>query len=308
MLMSAKKIFKETKQRVKMEVRKLEEEGITPGFEAILVDDDPTSAMYAEFKKKDCEEVGIYAEIRRLYEDHPPDEMNERLLLEIDRANRRDDITGVLIQMPLPPYINRYRALESLLPEKDVDGLTPYNKGVLMSDYSLGTSLLPCTPAGIIELLDYYSIDINGMDATIVGRSELVGKPLRKLLEDRNATVTCCHTSTKEETKKKFLKESDLVVCAAGRPPELYEDNWFRLEAKMIKEGAIVISVGVKKDAKTGKLYYDLPRGKKFRALEKRASYITPNLGGVGLMTRGKLLKNIIVAMNLCKKRIVHVY
>lgn len=306
--MSAKNIFKETKQRVREEVKKLEKEGITPGFEAILVDDEPTSAMYAELKKKDCEEVGIYTEICRLYETCTPDKMNERLHLEIDRVNQRDDITAALVQMPLPLYVDKYGALERLSPEKDVDGLTPYNKGVLMSNYSFDTSLLPCTPAGTIELLDAYDIDVKGMNAAIVGRSELVGKPLRKILEDRNATAICCHTGTKEETKRKILKNADLVVCAAGRPPELYKDNWFRLEADMIREGTIIIGIGVKKDAKTGKLYFDLPEGKKFKELEKTASYITPNLGSIGLMTRGRILKNILIATNLYKKYIVHLY
>ena len=307
-MMSAKEIFRETKRRVREEVEKLEEEGITPGFEAILVTDDPTSAMYARLKKKDCEEVGIYAEICRLYEVYPPERLNEGLFKEIERANQRDDITGVLIQMPLPRYIDKYGALERLLPEKDVDGLTPYNKGVLMSRYDLKSSLLPCTPVGIIELLDHYGVEVEGMDATIIGRSELVGKPLRKLLEDRNATVTCCHTRTKESTKRRLLKEADLVVCAAGRPPELYSQGWFRLEADMIKEGAVVVGVGVRKDPKTGKLYFDLPRGRKFRELREKASYITPNLGGVGLMTRGRLLKNIIIATHLCKKHLIHIY
>ncbi|MFB0543569.1 MAG: bifunctional 5,10-methylenetetrahydrofolate dehydrogenase/5,10-methenyltetrahydrofolate cyclohydrolase [Candidatus Bathyarchaeia archaeon] len=306
--MSAKKIFRETKRRVRAEVKRLEEEGITPGFEAILVTDEPTSLMYAELKKKDCEGVGIYAEICRLYEIYPQGRLNEGLFTEIERASRRDDITGVLIQMPLPSYIDKYKALEKLMPEKDVDGLTPYNKGILMSDYNLNTDLLPCTPVGIIELLDYYGVDVKGMDAAIVGRSELVGKPLRKLLEDRNATVTCCHTRTKEKTKMRLLKNADLVVCAAGRPPEIYKEDWFRLEAGMIKEGAVIIGVGVKKDAETGKLYFDLPKGKKFTELKEKASHITTNLGGVGLMTRGRVLKNIIIATELCRKHLIHLY
>nr|WP_309491893.1 bifunctional 5,10-methylenetetrahydrofolate dehydrogenase/5,10-methenyltetrahydrofolate cyclohydrolase [Candidatus Hecatella orcuttiae] len=291
--MHAEPIFKKIKEEVRRELAAFKEEGITPGLAAIIATDNPpellTAKKYVALKEADCREVGIYFEAHEIC-GYSPEDREKALLGLIEKLNLRDDITGILVQMPLPGFINRERLLEKINPMKDVDGLTPYNKGRMLSSYSLEEDLLPCTAVGIVQLLEYYRINPAGKDAVIVGRSDLVGRPLRILLEDRDATVTCLHRKTKNKYEK--VAEGDLVVSAVGRPPELYREDSFRLTAELIKDGAVIVGVGGKRDPATGKMYFDVD----VESVSEKASYVTPNIGGVGLMTRARLLKNLISA------------
>jgi len=300
-VMRAEHIFDERKQKVAEEVRELRKMGITPGLAAILASEDATAKMYVSMKQADCKEVGIYSEVCELY-SCPQEGREKELCKTIEEMNIRDDITGVLIQMPLPDFVDRHRPFELLVPEKDVDGLTPKNKGKLMSRYDFQKDVLPCTAAGIVDLLDRYNVELKGKDIVIVGRSDLVGKPLRKLFEDRDATPVCCHRSTRSTLER--IKKADVVVCAAGRPPELCKEDSFRLTSDMVKEGVVVVGVGARKDAATGKLYFDVD----FRDVKKKASYIAPNLNGVGLMTRGRLLWNTILTTHGLEKYLLNPY
>lgn len=299
--MRADHLFAKTKERVAEEVRELRKMGITPGLAAILASDDATAKMYVSMKQGDCREVGIYSEVCELY-NTPPVTRERELCRTIEEMNIRDDITGILIQMPLPDFIDRHRPFEVLAPEKDVDGLTPQNKGKLMSRYNFQKDVLPCTAAGIVELLDNYGVELKGRDVVIIGRSDLVGKPLRKLLEDRDATPVCCHRATRSALQR--IKEADIVISAAGRPPELYKEDSFRLTSDMVKDGVVVVGVGARKDAATGKLYFDVD----FKDVKRKASYITPNLNGVGLMTRGRLLWNTILTTRGLEKYLLNPY
>jgi methylenetetrahydrofolate dehydrogenase (NADP+)/methenyltetrahydrofolate cyclohydrolase len=203
----------------------------------------------------------------------------------VQLLNHDPEIHGILVQLPLPKHIDELEIITSLSPLKDVDGLTPYNAGMLQSGMGL---LKPCTPSGIIELLDYYKIDISGMDAVIVNRSNLVGKPLALLLLERNATVTICHSKTKELKEK--LRNADLVVTAVGNRQR------FTLTGDMIKEGAVVIDVG------TARLNNKLVGDADFESVKQKASWVTPVPGGVGLMTRAMLLKNTVTAASIAKE------
>jgi methylenetetrahydrofolate dehydrogenase (NADP+)/methenyltetrahydrofolate cyclohydrolase len=300
-IMRADHLFAKTKERVAEEVRELRKMGITPGLAAILASDDATAKMYVSMKQGDCREVGIYSEVCELY-NTPPETRERELCRTIEEMNIRDDITGILIQMPLPDFIDRHRPFEVLAPEKDVDGLTPQNRGKLMSRYNFQKDVLPCTAAGIVELLDNYGVELKGRDVVIIGRSDLVGKPLRKLLEDRDATPVCCHRATRSALQR--IKEADIVISAAGRPPELYKEDSFRLTSDMVKDGVVVVGVGARKDAATGKLYFDVD----FKDVKRKASYITPNLNGVGLMTRGRLLWNTILTTKGLEKYLLNPY
>jgi len=300
-VMRAEQIFAHTKEKVAKEVQELRKIGITPGLAAILPTDEATAKMYVSMKQQDCKEVGIYSEVSEVYEC-PPERREKELCRIIEEMNIRDDITGVLIQMPLPDSIDKHRPFEILAPEKDVDGLTPRNKGKLMSRYNFEKDVLPCTAAGVIELLDKYEVEMKGKDAVIIGRSDLVGRPLRKLFEDRDATPVCCHRATKSTLER--IKRADIVVCAAGRPPELHKEDSFRLTSDMVNQGVIVVGVGARKDPVTGKLYFDVD----FKDVKTKASYITPNLNGVGLMTRGRLLWNTILTTRGLEKYLLNPY
>jgi methylenetetrahydrofolate dehydrogenase (NADP+)/methenyltetrahydrofolate cyclohydrolase len=300
-IMQAESIFQQTKEKVANEVRELRKMGITPGLAAILPKDDATAKMYVSMKQRDCSEVGIYSEVWEIYK-YGPEERERQLCAKIEELNIRDDITGILVHMPLPDFVDKHRPFELLIPEKDVDGLTPKNKGKLMSRYDFQKDVLPCTAAGVIELLDHYGVGIEGKNVVIIGRSDLVGKPLWKLLEDRNATPVCCHRATRNSLDR--IREADIVVSAAGRPPELYQGDTFRLTASMIKEGAVVVGVGARKDPVSGKLHFDVD----FDGVRSKASHITPNLKGVGLMTRGRLLWNTILTTHGLEKSLLNPY
>jgi methylenetetrahydrofolate dehydrogenase (NADP+)/methenyltetrahydrofolate cyclohydrolase len=241
----------------------------------VLVGDDPASVSYIQSKHKDAKEVGIVTRDHRLDASFKQKELRELVQL----LNNDPAVHGVLVQLPLPSHIDEFDILASLSPLKDVDGLTPSSVGMLQSGIA---ALKPCTPSGIMELLDYYKIDVAGMDVVIVNRSNLVGKPLLILLLERDATVTICHSKTKDLNEK--LRSADLVVTAVGNRQR------FTLNANMVKEGVIVIDVGIAR--LNGKLIGDLD----FDSVKQKASWITPVPGGVGLMTRAMLLKNTVTA------------
>lgn len=294
--MNAKELFQNVLNEVRNDVKLIQDKkGITPGLAAILVGDDPVSQVYVSLKEKDCEKVGIKSTVYRMFE-HPAETRKQEVLDLINKLNNDPKTHGILIQLPFPDFIDKERVFETLSPLKDVDGLTPHNMGkLLLGEYSLKNSLIPCTPKGAMAILDYFNIDLAGKDAIIVGRSTLVGEPLRKLLQDRNVTATCTHRKTLNLLQR--LKQADIIVTAAGRPPELYQENSFRLTSNMVKEGAIVVSIGVRRDPTTGKLVFDVD----FEDVKDKCSYITPNIGSTGIMTRGMLLKNTIsAAKKLC--------
>ncbi|WP_455281556.1 bifunctional 5,10-methylenetetrahydrofolate dehydrogenase/5,10-methenyltetrahydrofolate cyclohydrolase [[Eubacterium] cellulosolvens] len=299
--MSAKKLFEESKTEIKQRVNQLKKGNITPGLAAIITENDPTAKLYVSLKMRDCLEVGIHSECIEIY-NQPPEQREDILIRTIRKLNIRDDINGILVQKPLPAYVNENRVFNFLDPRKDVDGLTPYNKGILMSDYDIDKDLLPCTAVGVVKLLDHYEIDVEGMFAVIVGRSDLVGRPLRILLEKKNATVICAHTKTKN--KEKLLKKTDLVVTAAGRPPELYDTNSFRLTSDLIRNGAVVVNVGVRKSQTDGKLYFDIPNESDadYQAIQEKAYALSPPLGSTGIMTRRHLIFNTLNATEKFKK------
>ncbi|GBC74904.1 Bifunctional protein FolD protein [archaeon HR06] len=291
-LMSAKEIFQREKEVIKREVEKIKKEGYTPGLAAVITSDDPldleTARFFVSKKREDCREVGIYFEVHEMLNKPQGEVLN---LME--KLNKRDDISGIIFQKPLAKFLDEDKIFSSLDPTKDVDGLTPYNKGKLSTHYDFSKDLLPCTAAGIVELLSYYDVKLEGLDVVIVGRSDLVGRPLRIMLEDLDATVTCLHRKSKNILDK--ISRADMIVCAAGRPPELYSQDSFKLYGDMVKEGCIVINVGIRIHPESKKMYFDVD----FDSVAKKAKYITPNLGGVGLMTRLRLLKNIVISSKL---------
>ena len=274
-IIDGKVVSADVKSGVIGAVRELNAVGVQPCLATVLVGNDPASATYIESKHKDAKEVGIVTRDHRLAATFEQKELRELVQL----LNNDPSVHGILVQLPLPPHIDEFDILASLNPLKDVDGLTPYNVGMLQSGIA---ALKPCTPSGIMELLDYYKIDVAGMDVVIVNRSNLVGKPLLILLLERDATVTICHSKTKDLNEK--LRSADLVVTAVGNRQR------FTLTANMVKEDVVVIDVGIAR--LNGKLTGDLD----FDSIKQKASWITPVPGGVGLMTRAMLLKNTVTA------------
>lgn len=252
--------------------------GIKAGLAVILVGDNPASAVYVRNKKKACAEVGIESFEYKLGNDTT----QEQLLSLINELNQREDVDGILCQLPLPSHLDESEVIERINPEKDVDCFHKINVGKTM----LGEEgFLPCTPAGVMELLKYYDIGIQGKECVIVGRSNIVGKPQALLMLRENATVTICHSKTENLAEK--CRRADILVAAIGKAKFIKGD--------MIKEGAVVVDVGMNRDEE-GKLCGDVD----FESAEKKASYITPVPGGVGPMTITMLLKNTLTA---AKKR-----
>jgi len=280
-IIDGKVVSADVKVRVKKAVEELKEDGVHPCLATVLVGDDSASATYVGSKQSDAKEVGIATRDHRLAAAFTQTELIELVQL----LNNDPEIHGVLVQLPLPKQIDELEIITILSPLKDVDGLTPYNAGMLQNGMSL---LKPCTPSGIMELLDYYKIGVGGMDAVVVNRSNLVGKPLALLLLEQNATVTICHSKTKNLNEK--LRTADLVVTAVGNRQR------FTLTGEMIKEGAIVVDVG------TTRLNNKLVGDADFESVKQRASWITPVPGGVGLMTRAMLLKNTVTAASIAKE------
>lgn len=271
------------KSRVKKAVDKLKAEGISPCLATVLVGDDPASASYVSSKQKDAKEVGISTRDHRLAASFKQHELDELVQL----LNEDSGVHGILVQLPLPPHLDEFQVINNLNPLKDVDGLTPYNAGMLQSGKAL---LKPCTPSGIIEMLEYYKIEISGRHAVIVNRSNLVGIPLALMLLERDATVTVCHSKTKGLLEK--LKQADIIVTAVGNRER------FTLTGRMISDGSVVIDVGTSRAS--GKLTGDAD----FESVSERAAWVTPVPGGVGLMTRAMLLKNTVTAASLSKEMI----
>jgi len=259
------------KEEIKCKVEKLSKR---PGLAVIIVGDNPASRIYVDHKKKDCAQCGIYSEEYALLKDTP-----QRELLElIDLLNHRDDIDGILVQLPLPPQFDEKAVLEAISPDKDVDCFHPANVGKLMIGEP---QFLPCTPAGVMRMLDEYSIDPRGKHAVVVGRSNIVGKPQAMLLLQRHATVTICHSQTLD--LKAMTLQADILVSAVGKPGLITAD--------MIKPGAAVIDVAMNR-GKDGKLCGDVA----YEEVSEKASYLTPVPGGVGPMTRVMLLENTLTA------------
>ncbi len=254
-----------------------EQTGVSPGLAAVLVGDDPASEIYVERKTRACEEVGIYSEELRLSSGTTERE----LLKEIERLNADPKIHGILVQLPLPPSISETAVLSAVSPRKDVDGFHPENMGMLMEG---SPRFISCTPYGIMEMIDHLEIDVEGMDIVIVGRSNIVGKPVAAMLLNRDATVTVCHLCTKNLAD--FTRSAEILIVAIGCSRFITGD--------MIREGAVVIDVGINRD-KNGKITGDVD----FESASRKCSYITPVPGGVGPMTITMLLKNTLAAAEM---------
>ena len=280
-IIDGKVVSADIKARVKKAVEELKESGVQPCLATVLVGDDSASATYIGSKQNDAKEVGIVTRDHRLAATFKQNELVQLVQL----LNKDKKVHGILVQLPLPKHIDEFEIITALSPLKDVDGLTPYNAGMLQSGMGL---LKPCTPSGIMELLDYYKIDVAGMDAVVVNRSNLVGKPLALLLLQHNATVIICHSKTRNLNEK--LRNADLVVTAVGNRQR------FTLTGDMIREGAIVIDVG------TSRLNNKLVGDAEFESVKQKASWVTPVPGGVGLMTRAMLLKNTVTAASIAKE------
>lgn len=243
-----------------------------PGLAVILVGDDPASRVYVNGKKRDCEECGFYSEEYAL-----PEATSQQELLELIRTlNGRDNIDGILVQMPLPGHLFPREVIEAISPEKDVDCFHPQNVGAMFTG---SAGFLPCTPGGVMALLDEYGIDPAGKQAVVLGRSNIVGKPMAVLLLDRNATVTICHSKTPNLAE--ICRRADILVSAVGKIDLVTGD--------MVKEGAVVVDVAMNRD-ESGRLCGDVEVSTVFR----KASYLTPVPGGVGPMTRAILMQNTL--------------
>ncbi len=284
-LIDGKAVAARVREEVTRRVEELAEEGIRPCLAVVLVGDDPASAVYVRMKGRDCREVGI--ETR---DDHlPADTSQEELMALVEELNRDPDVHGILVQLPLPEGLDETAVVGGIRPEKDVDGLHPVNAGLLAQGDP--RAFRPCTPAGIQELLRHVGFDPEGRRAVILGRSNLVGRPLASILLQKerwaNATVTVAHSRTRDLGA--VTREADLLVAAVGRP-EL-------VGADMVSEGAVVIDVGINRvdDPETEK-GYRLVGDVAFEDVREKASWITPVPGGVGPMTRAMLLRNVVRA------------
>jgi methylenetetrahydrofolate dehydrogenase (NADP+)/methenyltetrahydrofolate cyclohydrolase len=293
-MMSAKPIADEMKRTITEEVSKITKTaGSPPKLVALLIGNDPVSRTYVDLKRKDCEEVGIVSEIIDL-SHYDKRESEKKILERVKELNDDKTVNAVIPQMPFSGKVSEEALFSTLSPDKDADGLTPYRLGKLLrTEYDLSHSLIPCTPKGSIILSQYYQVPIEASDVAIVGRSTLVGEPLRKLFQDLNATATCYHTKSRHLDER--LRGADIVVAASGRPPEIYGNAGFRLVGDGVKEGSTVISIGVRKEEKTGKMLFDVQTD----SLKGKCAYLTPNTGGIGVMTRACLLQNTLIATKI---------
>jgi len=272
-LIDGKIISAAVKQRVADGVKELNKNGITVGLAVIIVGDDPASKVYVANKKKACEALGIISEEYAL----PESTTEEELLALINELNSKKSINGILCQLPLPRHLNEKIIIDSILPEKDVDAFHPSNVGrIMIGDYDF----VPCTPAGVMEMLKYENIEVEGKTCVVIGRSNIVGKPMGMLLLHKNGTVTICHSRTKN--LKEICLTADILVAAVGKANFVTED--------MVKDGAVVIDVGMNRE--NGKLCGDVD----FENVSKKASAITPVPGGVGPMTIAMLMQNTLTA------------
>ena len=273
-ILSGKIVSARVKDELKKEVEELSQRGKQTGLAVVLVGDDSASKVYVRNKEKACEEVGIYSEVHRLSENTSEDE----LLKLINELNENDKIDGILVQLPLPKHLDDKVIIDNIKPEKDVDAFHPSNVGkIMIGDYDF----LPCTPAGIMELIHESGVEVDGKTCVVIGRSNIVGKPMSMLLLHENGTVTTCHSHTKNLAE--VTKSADILVAAVGIPKFV--------KADMVKPGAVVIDVGMDRD-ENGKLCGDVD----FNEVEPVAGAITPVPGGVGPMTIAMLMRNTVTA------------
>ena len=281
-LLDGKALSAKIKEEVKVEVTQIvKEKEITPGLAVILVGNDAASATYVASKAKACKEAGIYSVVHEM----PETITQEELLETINLMNNNPKLDGILVQLPLPKHIDTTTVLEAINPLKDVDGFHPYNVGRMVSNLD---SFLPATPFGVMRMFEEHKIELSGKNVVVIGSSDIVGKPMASLLINAKSTVTVCNSRTKD--LKSHTLKADIVVIAVGVPYLLKED--------MVKDGAIVIDVGINR-LDTGKLVGDAD----FEGLKNKCSYLTPVPGGVGPMTIAMLLKNTIKAAKLRDKR-----
>ena len=275
MIIDGNKIAQDIRSEVRQKTLELRQQrNITPGLAVVLVGDDPASQVYVGRKAKACAEVGFLSREYKL----PAETEEKKLLKIIKKLNKDESVHGILVQLPLPKHISTENIIAAIDPDKDVDGFHPYNVGGLVT----GTPLfVPCTPRGIMELISRSGIDLTGKEAVVVGRSNIVGKPMAFLLLAQNATVTMCHSRTKDLPS--VTRRADVLIAAIGKPR--------MIKADMVKEGAVVIDVGVNR-LENGKLAGDVD----FDEVAPRTSYITPVPGGVGPMTIAMLMKNTLDA------------
>ena len=276
-LIDGKAVSARLRQEMKAEVEALKEKGITPGLAVVLVGEDPASQVYVRNKIRACEELGIQSENHLL----PADTTQEALLGLIEELNRREEVSGILVQLPLPRQIREEAVIAAIAPEKDVDAFHAQNVGrIVQGSYRF----LPCTPAGVMELIRSTGVAVEGKECVVIGRSNIVGKPMAMLMLHQNATVTICHSRT--QSLAETARRADILIVAIGKAKFV--------TAGMVKEGAVVIDVGMNRD-ENGKLCGDVD----FASVEPKAGYITPVPGGVGPMTITMLMRNTITAAKL---------
>ncbi|MFA5842230.1 MAG: bifunctional methylenetetrahydrofolate dehydrogenase/methenyltetrahydrofolate cyclohydrolase FolD [Candidatus Gracilibacteria bacterium] len=274
-LLDGRKVANEMLEKAKGEVQQLHDQGIQPKLAVLLVGEEPASLTYVTQKEKDCKKVGILFE--RL--NFPTSVTTEKLIETIEELNTREDIHGILVQLPLPASVETPLVIRAIQPKKDVDGFHAYNMGKLALSASF-ESLVPATPKGVIKMLEYYKISVEGKEVVVVGHSNLVGKPVSLMLLNRNATVTTCHKFTKDLAS--HTRRADILVVAVGKAGLITAD--------MVKEGVVVVDVGINRV--NGKLVGDVD----FEAVAKKASFITPVPGGCGPMTIACLIDNVLIA------------
>ncbi len=281
-IIDGKAISSEVRQEIAAETAEFKTKyGIAPGLAVVIAGSDPASQVYVRNKKKACEQVGFYSEVYEL----PEDTTQETLVRLVEKLNNDDKIHGILVQLPLPKHLNEAEILLKIKPSKDVDAFHPVNVGKIM----IGSyDLLPCTPAGVMVLLQRSGVEINGKKCVVIGRSNIVGKPMAMLLLHAHGTVTVCHSKT--QALADICRQADILVSSIGKPEFVTAD--------MVKDGAVVIDVGINR-LENGKLVGDV----NFAEVEPKASYITPVPGGVGPMTITMLLKNTLTAASLSAEK-----
>ncbi len=278
-IIDGKAVSAQVKENIKAEVAELKAKGIEIGLAVVIVGDDPASQVYVRNKEKACEYVGFNSYKYAL----PAETAEEELLALVDKLNNDDNVDGILVQLPLPKHLDDKLIINNIRPDKDVDAFHPVNVGkIMIGDYSF----LPCTPAGVMELIHSTGVEVSGKKCVVVGRSNIVGKPMAMLLLHESGTVTICHSKTQD--LKEVCSQADILVAAVGRPKMITADY--------VKEGAVVIDVGMDRD-ENGKLCGDVD----FEDCKEKAGYITPVPGGVGPMTIAMLMKNTLTAGKLHK-------
>ena len=273
-IISGKQISEEIRKGIALEVEQLSKQNVRPGLAVVLVGDDPASHVYVRNKEKACHDLGFYSEVHRL----PADSSQNEVLALVDKLNAQESIHGILVQLPLPKHIEEKAVIDAIAVEKDVDGFHPVNVGNLVIG---DDSLLPCTPAGVIEMIKRTGIEIAGKHAVVIGRSNIVGKPVSLLLQRENATVTMCHSKTGNMAE--IARQADILVVAIGRAN--------MIDASYVKPGAVVIDVGMNR-LENGKLAGDVD----FESVKAVSGPITPVPGGVGPMTITMLMENTLIA------------